>query len=210
MDLAALRAKIAEYMHRTDMSDALIDGFISDGMSRISLELRATWAEATEAPVAGSDGWYPLPTDYASMRVAYWFEDPALIELKPSSSIESARWVGNYGTPLGYRVVNQNVVLSPAGNSEQKLILDYFARPAFLTVADDTNYVTDYYPRLALYAALIEGSIWEDNQANTAKYNQLYADAIMQANEQADKARYGAAPVASSNYQSYGQITRSM
>ena len=77
-------------------------------------------------------------------------------------------------------------------------------------ISADTNYVTDNYPTLALYGPLIEAATWERDMDSVAMFSSRFAEAMAEANREADRAHMGAGPVASSHYQAPGGISRSM
>jgi hypothetical protein len=211
MTKAELEAQIASYLHRTDLTAADLTGFINRAMDRVKRTLRPQQAEYAVSPIlfAGTAGIFSLPTDYGTARAVYWDGSQGTAELKPMSSIEAAKWEGHQSAiPLGYRITEGFLRTFPKVSTGIRLV--YWADPAPLVAAGDTNWVTDGYPTLALYGSLIEGSIWEQNPQMTQQYTVEFNTAMAEAEREAERASYGAAPVASSHYQAPGTVTRSM
>lgn len=211
MTLTELQAQIASYMHRDDYDAVTLSGFIQRAMDRIQRRLRAVVAEQLVAPplYLGEAGLFSLPTDYGQMRTVYWDGPGGTKELKPLSGIEAAKWDdtgSNYA--LGYRITGEFIKIFPKVSSGVRLA--YWAAPAALVNGTDTNYATESYPELALYGALIEAAIWEQNETQRNVYASEFENAMLQANHEAERARYGDAPVTASHYQAPGSVSRTM
>ena len=205
MDLSSLRADITFYLHRSDLTDAQVDGFIARAMERVGQSLLAVESEALAVSSWDFSGKWALPDDYRSARNIIHVTSGT--ELKPLSMLEAQKWSGGGSPSLGYRIADGGIRVYPANT--EIYALEYFAKPALLFSSISTNWVTDSYQNLALYGSLVEAARWERDSESLAMFEQMFTDALITAQQQADRARYGAAPVASSHYQAPGAITRS-
>lgn len=221
MNLADLRASLVSYLHRTDLDDAELDRFVEFGAARIAAIFRPPIAEqsAIVTLVGTIPGVFLLPTNYLSMRSVFWKTGDRSTEIKPLSPIEVQKWDVVGAAPLGYTIgglalgafaslIYTFPRVSPGLGG--LLSVNYYQAPAKLTSGTSTNYLTAHFERLITYAALIEAAIWERDTESVTLFQGLYADALTDAKVGAERARYGAGPVAASNYQAPTGITRSM
>jgi hypothetical protein len=208
MDLQTLEAEIESYMHRSDTAFTdRIEGFIEKGLERVRKDLRSVVAETS---VTWNQSAPTLPADYGQMRyVTQAGAGGNTVELKPMSMLEAQKWTHSSGSQsIGYVITGDQMAVYPA--SERDVTLVYWRRPAALVSSSDTNYVTTDYPILALYGALIEAATWVRDDELYQKFTFEFAAALDAANREAERQRWGNAPVASSHYATGGALPRGM
>lgn len=160
MTYATLKADIAAELHRTDLT-ANIPNFIVRAESYLFRELQI---KERQVSVTGTTtgGYAALPADYGSISkitVTYQGSTRAL-DYNPSPSISTYTDV----YPRYYTIENGQIKIPNAGDG-QAYTLYYI--PDLLPLSDSvtTNWLLDNAYDLYLYASVLEGARYTQNQA---------------------------------------------
>jgi len=206
MQLSELRSELADLLHRSDLSDSQLNGFINRGCQTVGRIIRAIEAEASDTWTSASPA---LPADFARMRYVTRPSGSGFFELKPMSALEAAKWSdASNSDSIGYLVTGTSMAVYPADASTHTIY--YFKNPSTLSADGDTNYLTVSVATVSLYAAAVEGALWErDAQAQQAFQAHL-SGLVELVNNEADRQRAGSGLVAASHYQAETYLPRGM
>jgi len=205
MQLSELRSELADLLHRSDLTDSQLNGFINRGCQTVGRIIRAIEGEAS----ASWDNTAPaLPSDFARMRYITRPEGSGITELKPIAPLEAQKWSQTSGSSLGYVVTGTNLAVYP--NDASTHTIYYFRNPSTLSADSDTNYLTDSFATISLYAAAVEGALWERDSEAIGAFKSHLGELVDLVNNEADRQRYGMGPVATSHYQAPTGVPRSM
>jgi len=197
MNYAELQARIAAYMHRTDLAGD-IPGFIELAESRINDALRTQENEVT-ATLSMTATPAPLPDDYAELsavEVAAVGGSRPLERLPPASFARARATLGAAG-PRFFSVSGRRIDVTPFAGSPASptvLTLTYWAQMQALEADGDTTAALERFPQLYLYGALIE-SYWFISQFQASSDAlQRFVDELNIVNGSAEASKWGAAP----------------
>lgn len=157
MNYTDLQESIANYLHRTDLTD-LIPDFIADAEARIYSELRVKAMEAAYSETVSS-GSVALPTGFIEWINLYVDGDTA-----GSLTRKDPEWIyTNYPTrsgsakPVFFAREGETLIFGPyAGPYTIKG--RYYKRLTALSDSNTTNWFTENEPALLRYAALCEAA----------------------------------------------------
>lgn len=186
MDKAGLRQRIVDRMHRLDMTNALLDQFIDDGMEVLAQAMRVPENEQSAIYNAGTST--ALPSDFRMMRQVTRPQGGGTLQLKPLSPIAAQRWSGSGSGSLGYVIEDGNLILYPADESDHTV--DYWAAGAALVAQTDSNVFTNNYASISMYAALVEAANWAQDFQTAQFYDARLAQQIANANRAGRESRH--------------------
>ena len=189
MTRAELEQLIAEYSHRTDLSN-VIDFVIDFSTKRIGRDLRSQENEVA-IPFTPAVNPAPLPADFQALRHVTYDADRGAVTLRSVSTHFLTRF-SDTGQPQVYSIKAKEIYIAPF--QVRDFVVTYWQTPAALIAASDTNPVLDEYPYLYLYAALIEVYTWAQDDTQRDRALSLYSTEIELQNKQAAKADQGDAP----------------
>ena len=190
---ADLRAEIALYMHRTDLTNNQLDNFIESAGLRLGTALRTQINEGrvalTEAVV--DTGLYNLPADWNETRAVYSADNCLLT---PLGQTEAERIDPNGNTARGYLMVSglettvaiaqyQLQLVPPTG---EDITLHYYQN---CVLQSDAHPALTRYPYLYLYACLIEAHTFVQDFPMRDQMLALFTEELRFSNEMAGKAR---------------------
>ncbi len=190
MNRGELEALAASYMHRTDLAGN-IPGFISLATARLARDLRSVFNETFEEISVAADPT-PLPDDFRAMRSIAQNTNGGSTSLRYVGAHEITKYRNNDGQAMVYTIRGREMQIRPyqAGT----YTVDYYNAPAALTTTADTNDVLENYPYLYLYATLIEGYIFIQDESMAASMLNIYSTELEAVNAESKKSRTGDAP----------------
>ena len=198
MTYTDLLARIASYLHRTDLTDD-IPGFVELAESRIYTSLRSLENEA-ELVVAMTSKSTPLPGDYAEMshlEVAQ-ARGPKTLQRVPPATFARFERAARTGGAAWFTVQAGSFSVTPfAGDADDPLeaTMQYWARLAPL-VDTGANDVLTRWPQLFLYGALVEAYLFIAEPTARDRTLATFTDELTFINEAAQAAKWGSAPAA--------------
>jgi hypothetical protein len=193
MNYAELDDAIASYMHRSDLG-GVIPTFIQLGEARINRDLRVPEMQQ-EATLNTTNGVATLPDRYLGMRdISYNPGSTGSIALTSVGRHGIARVRGRNGKPIVYSVLGNEVEIRPADDTVD-FTLQYWRGLAPLTFNGVyTNPVSERYPYLYLYSALLEAAIYTQDPELAQGYNARYQLDLERTNLEASENRFGESP----------------
>jgi hypothetical protein len=195
-----LKASIEDWSHRNDVSERL-DDFIRIAEQEMFnntvevLNVRGQEADSTTT-TSTNTRFHSLPADYLSMRRILLDDrttDAQQFELKyytPEVLPISSR----VGRPTLFTVTSQIEFNCPTDQAYDIDIL-YYAKPTALSAANTTNIVLTETPSVYLYGSLWALYQWALDLEKAEYFYNKFLSAIVGANKNNRKGRYGPAPV---------------
>lgn len=176
MNYTDLQESIANYLHRSDLTD-LIPDFIADAEARIYSELRVKAMEAAYSEAVAS-GSVALPTGFIEWINLYVDGDTAC-----SLTRKDPEWIyTNYPTrsgsakPVFFAREGETLIFGPyAGPYTIKG--RYYKRLTALSASNTTNWFIENEPELLRFAALCEAAPYIMNDERIPLWEQKYAAA---------------------------------
>ena len=203
MTYLELKQAIARFLHRSDLTndmDTLVElaaGDIRESLRSMSNQ-SATQITETERV---SGGVYALPDDFLEVSGLSGVSAGSVYELTPVGRAELSRFSGvGGGAAFVYSINDGQIEFAPTPATDTFFDLIYFTVPGALVNDTDTNDILVNQPGVYLYLSLAHGhTLAQDHQQSDvcrAKGEML----IARMNAQADRARYGAAPITTGDY----------
>jgi hypothetical protein len=170
---------------------SVIDDFIDIAEARMNRDLRVSQMEKRATATITSE-YTALPSDIIAIRNIQLNTSPVqALEFATPEHMDLVN-VGETGNPRLYSIVGDELQVYPVPSSASVEIAYYGTLDA-LSDTTTTNWVIIGYPDIYLYACLSEAFKYANGDAEAAKYDALYSNAV-QALKSQDKARkYGQA-----------------
>lgn len=155
-----LKAAIADWLNRDDLSDARLSDFISFAENRIYHELRIPTMERVVLMDTDSDGKAFIPADFLEAKDVFFNGDPLdRISLTDLMSRDDAS-----GKPFYFAREGGYLTFLPnpgdITDTDDELRMIYYAEPDRLSATVADNSVFLLAPDLYLYGALVAGGVY--------------------------------------------------
>lgn len=155
-----LKAAIADWLNRDDLSDARLGDFISFAENRIYHELRIPTMERVVLMDTDSDGKAFIPADFLEAKDVFFNDDPldriSLTDLMSRSNHAGKPYY--FAREGGYLTFLPNPGDITGTDDELRMI--YYAEPDRLSATNADNSVFLLAPDLYLYGALVAGGVY--------------------------------------------------
>ena len=184
MNYGQIRTHFKALLNRSDITDALAETFIDQGITRIQRSLRVPSMEKKHTySFTSATSQVNLPSDFLE-AIDVYFGNTALSRL-PMREITALKAGGESGTP-NFFAREQGVLLLYPHPSADSLTLNYYASFTDMTSDTDENVLAAIAPDLITYAALTYASdYYLDDRAElfSQKFIQFMAELQEQAND---------------------------
>lgn len=191
-----LKTSVANYLGRTDLTAQITD-FISLAEIRLSRELRLR--EMVTTVTLNCTGGVPsvaLPSNFLEVRDIYVVGSPRspISYMSPSMFSREAR-ADESGKPVFYTVYNTTADLAPIPDTSYQISLMYYAKPAALSVSNQTNAFMSVCPDALLYASLAEAEPYLMNDARIQVWASLYDRSLAAIADSDESSEYAGVPL---------------
>jgi hypothetical protein len=184
MNLGNIRTHFKALLNRSDITDALADTFIDQGIARVQRSLRIPSMEkqynySITSPIAE----VILPNDFLE-AISIYFDGRQLAKVTLPEILERQQ-NGEQGAPLYFCRQGGTYLISPSPSSGT-LSLDYYAQFIDMTADSDENILAQVASDLIIYAALTYAAdyyIDERSPVFENKYVQFMAEIQEQSND---------------------------
>ncbi len=159
-DYATLKTAVADYLHRSDLSDSVMSNFVQLGEARLNRKLRLLEQEAvgTLSLTSGADN-VALPSDWIETIDVIYATDKQSIYPQNLKSLNSQRtYDGTTARPRLYATTNGTMQFEITADATYSILINYFQRWDIAT--DDTNWLLTNAPDAYLYSALLEAKAY--------------------------------------------------
>lgn len=192
-DYASLKTTIADYLHRSDLSDSVLSNFVTLAEARLNRRLRLFNQEAIATlTVAQGSKTVALPTGWVETIDLIHAEDKDALtpqsvkSLNTQTSPDATR-----GRPRLYAVTNgSNLLFDVTADQAYDLTLNYFIKWDIET--DDTNWLLENAPDAYLYGSLLEAKIYTKKAEDASIWSQGLKQAIDDLNQRDNRSRRNA------------------
>jgi len=184
MNKGEIRAHFKALLNRSDITDALADTFIDQGITRIQRSLRVPSMEKKHTyTFTSSASQVNLPADFLE-AIDVYFADQALSRI-PMREMSALKAGNEVGTPRHF-AREQGVLLLYPYPSSGSLSLNYYASFTEMTSDSDENVLATIAADLITYGALTYASdYYLDERAPifAQKYQEFMTELQEQAND---------------------------
>lgn len=183
MNYTTLKADVAAYLHRTDLTTQIPD-FIEHARVRLGLELRALCNQTNGTVTSFSNGRSSLPTNFGA-AISVWL-DTKRLQYVPPDMIPLAS--------SGVYSIDGGDLLVPEAGSSTSVSLSYWAIPAALVNGTDVSEGMAELPQIWRYAAVREGAIYVQDWELAGQMDSAYRQELQIANRAGRDARFPKGP----------------
>jgi hypothetical protein len=185
MNFGDLKTHFQNLLNRSDLTTALSETFINQGIARIQRQLRVPMNEKVQNyTLSAQTSSLTLPTDFLEIISLYHSTN----ELERVSTRRFRELQGSVytGTPKYFARQQEKVNIYPEPTSGT-LVLYYYGEFDPMTADSDENILAQVAPDLIIYAALTYAADWfldSRGELFEQKYNQFLTEIQEQANDQ--------------------------
>jgi len=152
MNYGDLKTHFNAMLNRTDITQALTQQFLSDGITRIQRSLRTPMQEKTfVVNITTTTSSLTLPADFIETISLY--QDQYELQRVPMKRYRELQQSSYIGVPKYYARIGPQLMLFPTPTSGT-LTLYYYAEFPALVLNTDTNALTETASDLVIYSAL--------------------------------------------------------
>tara|TARA_R110000744_G_scaffold323104_2_gene428970 strand:- start:26 stop:676 length:651 start_codon:yes stop_codon:yes gene_type:complete len=156
-----LKTTLADYLHRSDLSDTVLSNFVQFAESRLNRKLRLLQQETTTTlSVPAGTNTIALPSDWIETIDVIHSDDKDSLTAQSVKNLNSQTSYGSTtGRPRLYAITNgYNLLFNIITDKAYDLSLNYFNKWDVET--DDTNWLLQNAPDAYLYASLLEAKAY--------------------------------------------------
>ena len=169
-----LKSAVASWSHRDDLT-AQIPDFIA--LAEADLQVRAKLTHwDTSASITVTSGSGPLPSDFAHAISVQWSGQAAMLRHLPEEQFDGYLAANATGTPVAFIIRGTNLLVAPALDGTATMA--YTARFAPLSDSATTNSLLTLFPDAYLHGALMQLSVWIQDDVALQKYAGLFETAV--------------------------------
>lgn len=198
---AELNTAVANWMARTDLT-ARIPEFITLAEAKLNRRLFVRQMEARATTTVDTSSTDPefitLPSDFQSMRSVRLsgVAGKPRLEFYTQTQIDDYRYsIDNVsGQPIYFAIVGSELQLAPTPNENFVLEMVYRANLTALSDNSTSNWLLSLAPDAYLYGALVEASMFMQNDDRVPMWAAAYQAAIDGVNDMAARQSYDAGP----------------
>ena len=190
MNYGELKTQVANYMHRSDLTSQ-IEFFVEQARTAINRDLRCS-EQIAITTIIPTDARTALPSDYLAMREVSRPNTSGIgrYALNSVGRHELSAYVDITGSPSLYSVDGLDIEIAPDPVGTDFQLIYYAADPAFTNDMDERATLSRY-PSLWLYASLVEGFSYIQDDVNMAKAENRYTNEILNINRESRRAELG-------------------
>lgn len=188
-DYASLKTTVADYLHRSDLSDSVLSNFVQLGEARLNRKLRLLQQEAvaTLTLTAGSDS-VALPTGWIETIDVIYDDDKRAIHPQNIKSLNSQRtYDSTTSRPYLYATTDGTMKFEIAADQTYSILHNYLQKWDIAT--DDTNWLLTNAPDAYLYATLLEAKAYIKSAQDMTIWSQGLSTAIDDLNNLDNRSR---------------------
>lgn len=192
---STLKISIASWLAQSNIAsgDSIVDDFVDMAEAEVNRRLRVRFMESALSLTATS-ATVALPSDYMGLRAAH-IEGSTRYSLEYRTPEQLNSISNAVAQPACYTIRGTNMVFPADPSGTITVAGTYYAKPTALSVSNETNWITDNYPQVYLFAALKNAAIYGSDDDAIAKYSALLDKAIKEIEVADDTERYGPSPV---------------
>ena len=177
---SALKASIANWLNRTDLTDEIVD-FISltEADFNSKLRIRKMISETTITIDAETED---LPTGFLQIRDFFIVSGSTKLPLRymTPSQMDSIKGASTTGTPEVYTILGDKLRFAPKPDSTYTATLNFYKKFDALSDSNTSNFILSDHPSIYLYGALYHATnfLGGIDKMLVQKWQQMYATAM--------------------------------
>tara|TARA_R110000787_G_scaffold193035_2_gene304572 strand:+ start:537 stop:1184 length:648 start_codon:yes stop_codon:yes gene_type:complete len=191
-DYSSLKTTIADYLHRTDLSDTVMSNFVQFAEVRLNRKLRLL-QQQTEAAltIASGSRELTLPTDWIETIDLIHTDNKETIQPQNIRSLNSQRTADMAkGRPRLYSTADGKMLFETIADSAYPVSLSYFQKWDIETA--DVNWLITNAPDAYLYGSLLEAKAYAKSKEDVSMWAQGVSTAIDDLNNLDNRSRRNA------------------
>lgn len=186
----SLQALVRKYIERGAASDVSVyetlPELINNAERQIMTDLNVTGVrQVVNAAMTSGTSIYPKPVDWRRTVEINFSGGTGLDQSAPlyprAYSYCRTLWPDATATdtPQFYADYDdEHMLIAPTPDAAYPFEMIYYAEPALLDDTNETNWITEKYPHLLLYATLLEVAPFMNNDARVGTWQAKYAQAL--------------------------------
>ena len=184
MNLGALRSHFKSLLNRSDITDALANTFIDQGISRIQRSLRIPSMEKqVQYSITASTSKLTVPNDF--IEIIDFYYDNMMLTRMPMNRMQRLKHDPRSGSPVYFSREGSSFLLHPIPSSGT-VYINYYAQFSAMSADSDENSLAKIASDLIIYSALTYAAdYYLDERASLfgEKYSAFMYEIQLQADE---------------------------
>ena len=176
-----LKASIANWLNRSDLSDEIADDFIVLTEADFNSKLRVRKMIAS-ADVTINAETAALPTGFLQVRDFYILSGSTKYPLRymTPSQMDQVKGTSVTGIPQAYTILGDTFRFTPKPDSSYTGYLNYYKKFDALSSTNATNFILTDHPAIYLYGSLFHAAnfLGGYNPQQVQTWQQMYATAL--------------------------------
>ena len=176
-----LKASIANWLNRSDLSDEIADDFIVLTEADFNSKLRVRKMIAS-ADVTINAETAALPTGFLQVRDFYILSGSTKYPLRymTPSQMDQVKGTSTTGIPQAYTILGDNFRFMPRPDSTYTGKLNFYKKFDALSCSNATNFILENHPAIYLYGSLFHAAnfLGGYNPQQVQTWQQMYATAM--------------------------------
>ena len=176
-----LKASIANWLNRSDLSDEIADDFIVLTEADFNSKLRVRKMIAS-ADVTINAETAALPTGFLQVRDFYILSGSTKYPLRymTPSQMDQVKGTSTTGIPQAYTILGANFRFMPRPDSTYTGKLNFYKKFDALSGSNATNFILENHPAIYLYGSLFHAAnfLGGYNPQQVQTWQQMYATAM--------------------------------
>lgn len=192
-DYTSLKNTVADYLHRSDLSDSVLSNFVQFGEARMNRKLRLLQQETTASlTLTNGTNTVALPSGWVeTIDLIHATDKDAITAMTVKDLNSQTGYDTTSGRPRRYAVTNGfNLLFDLYADQNYSLSLNYFSKWDIAT--DDTNWLLTNAPDAYLYAALLEAKAYTKKPEDVGLWSQGLQVAMDDLNRNDNRSRRNA------------------
>ena len=196
MNYGELKSHFKDLLNRSDVTDALVERFVQDALSRVGRTLRVPSMERYHDLTVASDGTVEVPRFFLEMIEIYRSDGVRLVPKTYTQLKKNTNYIGN---PEYYARVRDRWHFYPKPAEGSVISVWYYGDLLTMNEDADEDPIMAIAPDIILYAALsYAADYYLDERVNAfeQRYQQIHSDLMMQTSDMLNRrGGAGVAPV---------------
>lgn len=192
-NFTGLRTSVADWLHRSDLTNTDIGNFIFLAEAEFNTEMRNRNMEA-RTTIGVTTGYLPHPADWQEWKTIVLVQGSQRFTLDPISEEEATLLYGRTADdtmPRGYVVQNGRTYIYPSqAVTSYTYETVYYQGIPNLTGSATTNWLLNSYPQGYLYASLLQASAFAGNDERVALWKGGRDEAVAKIEQASKRASY--------------------
>lgn len=176
-----LKASIANWLNRSDLSDEIADDFIVLTEADFNSKLRVRKMIASSDVTINAET-VALPTGFLQVRDFYILSGSTKYPLRymTPSQMDQVKGTSTTGIPQAYTILGDNFRFMPRPDSTYTGKLNFYKKFDALSGSNATNFILENHPAIYLYGSLFHAAnfLGGYNPQQVQTWQQMYATAM--------------------------------